>query len=235
MSSPARIFGTFLSPGRTFADLAREPHFILCWCVQAAAGMGYGAMLLHRVGRYGLAQQAVMQSSRTTALGPAAVQTATANAAKFFPISLYAAPVFTIISLLFLGWIFQGISTFLLGIEVRYKQTLAMVSHAFLVWTVYTLLAMLTLGLMRDPTTFQFTNPLGTNLSFYLNKGSSPAFLYALGSHLDVFAVWALVLLSLGLAKLGGRKGKFGSALAATATLWLFYCLVVAGVAAAFA
>lgn len=235
MSSLARIFGTFGSPGRTFADIAREPHFILCWCVQIVVGVGFAVMLLHKVGAYALARQAIMQSSRASALDPAALQTAIANSAKLFQFGVYISPAASIIVLLFLGWIFQGISNFLLGQEARYKQTMSMVSHAYLTQTLFALLAMLVLALMADPTTFQITNPMGTNLGFFLDKANTSAFLYAFGTHLDVFSLWTVVLLSLGLAKLGGRKGKFGSALGATASLWLLYCLVASGVTAAFA
>jgi len=233
MSSLARIVGTFAAPGHTFADIVREPHFILCWCVQVVVGVGFAAMMLHKVGAYELARQTLMQSSRTRALDPAALQTAINHSAKIFQYTMYFSPVASIIVLLLLGWIFQGISNFLLGQEAGYKQTMSVVSHAFLTQTLFGILAMVVLALMADPTRFQLANPLGTNLGFFLDKSTTSAFVYAFGTHLDIISLWTVVLLSLGLAKLGGRKGKFGSALGATASLWLLYCLVLAGVTAA--
>jgi len=234
MSSLARIFGTFAAPGPTFAEIAREPHFILCWCVQAIVGVGFAMMMLGKLGAYELARQALMQSPRASAMDPATLQTAIHNSAKVFQYTMYFSPVILIVFLLFLAWIFQGISNFLLGQEARYKQAVSMVSHAYLPQSLLALLAMLVLALMADPTRFQFANPLGSNLGFFLDKSNTSAFLYAFGTHLDVFSLWTVVLLSLGLAKLGGRKGKFGSAFGATASLWLLYCLVTAGVTAAF-
>ncbi|HWG36918.1 MAG TPA: hypothetical protein VN690_04295 [Terriglobales bacterium] len=235
LSSLARVVGVFASPGETFADIAREPHFILAWCVQLVCAFAFAAEVLHRVGAYQLAHEQLMQSARTRALPAAQLQPILAGAARFEGILLYAIPFLGLLVMLFLGWIFQGISNFLLGYEARYKASLSMVSHALLVQSLYWLVVTVVVAVMPDPTSFQITNPISTNVAFFLDKATAPAFLYAFSLHLDLFAVWTMLLLALGVAKLGGKKGKFGSALAATGTLWLLMCLITAGVTAAFA
>jgi len=234
MSSLARVMGVFSSPGETFADIAREPHFILAWCVQLVCAFAFASEVLHRVGAYQLAREQLMQSARTRALPAAQLQPILATTAKFEGVLLYIIPFLGLLVMLFLGWIFQGISNFLLGYEARYKASLSMVSHAFLVESLYWLLVTLVIAIMPDPTSFQLTNPLSTNLAFFLDKATAPAFFYAFSLHLDLFSVWTLLLLAWGVAKLGGKKGKFGAALAATGSLWLLMCLITAGFAAAF-
>lgn len=235
MSSLARIVGTFASPGATFADIAREPHFILCLCVEVVAGLLYSWEILHRVGAYTLTQQAMGMSPMFRNLDPAVQQRQLAMAARVTPYTTYLQPIFGIIVYLILAAIFLGIANFVLGYEARYKQTLAMVSHAFLAMTLFFLLAALVVALMGDPSSFQMVNPIGTNVGFYLDKASTAPFLYALAGRLDIFALWTTVLLSLGLAKIGGKKGKFGSAFGTVVALWLLMILTVAGVTAAFA
>ncbi|MGH9481800.1 MAG: YIP1 family protein [Terriglobales bacterium] len=235
ISSPARLVSVFTSPGRTFADIARAPHFVLCIAVQVVVGMSYWGLILHRIGSYNLARQALLQTARGRAMDPAALQSAASLTGKLYSYSLYATPVFGILFALFMGVIFLGVSNLLLGQEARYKQALSMTCHALLTTTLYALVAMLLLVLMPDPTNFQFTNPIGTNPAFFMDKASSSAFVYAFATRLDLFTIWGVILLAIGLAKLGGKKGKVSSAFWATFTLWMLYCLVTSGIAAAFA
>lgn len=234
MSSLARIFGVFSSPGRTMADIVRAPHFLLCWCVQVAVGMGYFYYVLQRVGVYELVRQSIVGSARGRAMDAATLQTAVNTAAKFFPYGVWFVPVGTIAVMLLLGWVFQGVANFLLGYEANYKPAMAMVSHAYLPQTLLAIVGALVVTLMPDPTKYQLQNPLGSNLAFFLDKSNTSPFLYSMAGHMDLFVLWSLALLSLGLAKLGGKKGKFSTALGAVIILWLFYCLASAGMAAAF-
>ncbi|MGH9394053.1 MAG: YIP1 family protein, partial [Terriglobales bacterium] len=230
----ARIVAVFASPSEAFADIAREPHFILAWCAQAAAALVFVTMVLRRVGAYALAHDQIMQSARNRTLPPEQLQAIIAVTTKAEPYILYLIPIFGLVTMLFMGWIFQGISNFLLGHETRFKSSLSMVSHAYLAQSLYWLLVALVVGLMADPSGFVLANPISTNMAFFLDKATAPAFLYQFSLHLDLFALWTVVLLALGLAKLGGKRGKFGAALAATGSLWLLYCLVAAGFTAAF-
>lgn len=235
MSSLARLLGVFTSPDRTFADIAREPHFVLCLAVQAVVGAAYWIYMVQRVGAYNLARQALLQSARGRAMDPTAQQQAATISAKVYQFIGYTTPVLVIISALVMGAIILGVSVFLLGHESKYKQALSVTCHALLTQTLFALLAMLLLTLMADPTTFQFTNPIGTNPAFFMDKASSSPFIYAFATHLDLFSLWGVVLLAIGLAKMGGKKGKFAGAFWAIFGLWIFFCLAASGLTAAFA
>ncbi len=233
MSSAARIVGVFVSPGKTFADIVAEPHFIQAYCVIAVLALGSAYALLHRVGAYALARQGVMMSASGRVLSPDQLNKAIAAGAKVLSISFYAAPLTQLVLLLFLALIFLGIANFLLGHEATYKQALAITVHAYLAQALYVALLILVLYLMPNPQAMQITNPLGTNLGYFLDSSTTSPFLYAMATRLDLFTVWTIVLLSIGLSKLG-RKGKFAGAFWAVFSLWLFYALVVSGITAAF-
>jgi Yip1 domain len=234
MSSAARLVGVFVSPGKTFADIAAEPHFILAWCVMAVAGLAFGYVVLHRVGALTLARQQLEASARGRALSPGQLDAAAATAAKFFSISFYASPATNIIFLCLFGALFLGIANFLLGYEANYKQALAVTTHAYLVQTVYALLMILVIALMPNPQNFQLANPMASNPGYFLDKATTSPFLYQLATRIDLFTFWTIILLAIGISKLG-RKGKFSGAFWAVFSLWLFYALVVSGIAAAFA
>ena len=233
MSSAARIFGVFGAPVKTFADIAREPHFILCWCVQVIVGIVVAYGMVSKVGIFAMARQALAQGSRLQALSPAMQQQILARTANIMRVTFYFQPLEIILLLLLLGWIFQGVGNFLLGQESRYKQTMSMVSHAYLPQTLLGLLYLI--PVYTNSGNFNLTNPLGTNPAFFMDKAATPTFLYAICTHIDIFSIWIVLLLAVGLAQLSGRKGKFGNALAAVGGLWLLYVLVASGVAAAFA
>jgi hypothetical protein len=238
MSQAARILSVFGAPGRAFEAIARDPQFLLAWCVQIVVGVVFFQILLHRVGAETLMRQSLMQSARGRAMDPAAMQQAIHTGAKFYAFIGYASPAVSIVFLLFLGWIFQGIANFLLGQEAKYQQALAMVSHAYLTQTLVALLNIAVLVMMADPTAFNLVNPLGTNIGFYLDKANTSTFVYAFSTHLDIFTLWTVLLLSLGLAKMGakpGQPGKFASALTAVGGLWLLYAVCSSGLTAAFA
>ncbi|MGH9477678.1 MAG: YIP1 family protein [Terriglobales bacterium] len=235
MSSLTRLFAAFYAPGACFEDIAREPHFILCWCVQIVIGIAYIELMMRRVGVYTLSKQALMQSSRAAAMSPDQLQTAINTSAKFYHFSVYLVPVGLIAFLLVMGAIVLAISNFLLGQEGRYKQSLAVASHAYLPQTLMGLLTMLVLALMADPSNFNFVNPLGTNIGFYLDKSTTSAFLYNLAGHIGVFPIWIVTLLAVSIASLSGKKGKIGRAFWPIFALWLLFILCAAGLSAAFA
>lgn len=235
MSSPARILGVFTAPAATFESIAEAPHFYLCWGLQIVIAVAYMWFLVQRLGTSELARQSIEQSNRARAMDPATLQTAINASAHYFSyIPLFGA-VGVIAATLVLAAIFLGVANLLLGFEARFKAVLSVVVHAMLPQTLLALLGALVLGLMADPAAFHYANPLGSNLGFFLDKASTPAFLYAAATHLDLFVLWTVILLALGLSKLSGRRGKFASSFWAVFSLWIFYIIVAAGTASVFA
>lgn len=235
MSSPARILGVFTAPEATFQSIAEAPHFILCWVLQIVVGGAYFWYLLHRLGAVELARQSLEQSGRARALDPATMQTSINATAHFFAYMPYISAVMVIMAALALAAIFLGVANLLLGFETRFKGVLAVTVHAMLPQALLAALSALVLALMSDPRAFHYVNPLGSNLGFFLNQATTPAFIYTFALHFDLFALWTVALLALGLAKLSGRPRKFASSFGAVFALWMFYIIVASGVAAVFA
>ncbi|MGH9488204.1 MAG: YIP1 family protein [Terriglobales bacterium] len=231
-TSLSRLFSVFASPGATFNELSEDPHFILCWCVEIVISFIFGVTLVNRIGVYTMARTALAQSPNTQALSAAQLQTTLKVMAVGMKISFLAAPVLTIIYILIIAAIFLGLANFLLGYQANYKQSLAMVSYAFLAMTLYSIIEFIVVLASPNPTSLQFTNLVGTNIGFYLDKNTTSKFLYALGTHVDLFAIWTVILLGVGLAKLGGKKGRVGASTSVVVALWLLCILIFSGLSA---
>lgn len=231
-TSLSRLFTVFSSPGATFQDLAQDPHFILAWCVQIVVAIVSALVLSQRIGIYAMARQGLEQRGNFQAMSPSQQAHILALSANVMRFTVFIAPVGTLVVLLVLAAIFLGLGNFVLGYEARYKQSLAMVSYAYLAMTLFSILTIIVVLVSASPASVSITNPIGTNLGFFLSRQSSGAFLYALGSHIGLFTIWTVILLGIGLSRMGGKKGKLSGALSVVVVLWLLYILAASGLAA---
>src|SRR4029079_18400350 len=95
---------------------------------------------------------------------------------------------------------------------------MAMVAYSFLPMLVQTALSMVVLFL-KDPEEFNLQNPLMFNIGAYLSP-DAPGALRALGSSIDLFSIWIIVLLAFGVSA-AARKISFGKAFAGIAIPWM--------------
>jgi len=110
------------------------------------------------------------------------------------------------------------------------KRMMAIVAYGFLPLVIQTALSMVVLYL-KDPEEFNLRNPLMFNVGAFMSP-DSPAALRALGSSIDLFSLWIIILLAIGVSA-AGRKISFGKAFAGIALPWaLLVCLKVAAAAA---
>jgi len=115
---------------------------------------------------------------------------------------------------------------------VGLKRMMAIVAYAFLPMMIYTALSMVVLYL-KDPDEFNLQNPLMFNVGAYLST-DAPAALRSVGSSIDLFSLWVIMLLAIGVSA-AAHKISFGKALAGVALPWALYvCVKVAAAAAGF-
>jgi len=110
------------------------------------------------------------------------------------------------------------------------KRMMAIVAYGFLPLMVQTALSMVVLYL-KDPEEFNLQNPLMFNVGAYMSP-EAPAALRSLGSSLDLFSLWIMVLLAIGVSS-AARKISFGKALSGIVFGWALYVCIKAAAAAA--
>ena len=93
------------------------------------------------------------------------------------------------------------------GGTAKFGQMLAVWMYATLPWAIQGILGIVTTWFV-DPDSFNLKNFVGTNLGYYMPP-DWPKTLIALGTALDIFTIWALILLTIGCAIVGNiKKGQ---------------------------
>jgi hypothetical protein len=77
---------------------------------------------------------------------------------------------------------------------------------------------------------FNIKNTVGTNIGYFLQGGGSPQWLITLLSSVDIFAIWAAILLTIGISMVAGIKRS--SAAIIVFGWWAIYVLGQTAIAA---
>jgi hypothetical protein len=83
-----------------------------------------------------------------------------------------------------------------------------------------------------DPEGFDVSNPVGTNVAYYLDPASTGKFLRGMASALDVITIWTIVLIGIGYASTS--KVKRSTAIGIVVGWYLVWKVLTSGLAAAF-
>ncbi len=230
MNAGARLLNVIIEPTRTFADIAARPGWLVPMIVVVLVSVGFTFALSSHIGWEQILRHGIETAKQTQNLSAEQREAAVQTQMKFVPI---VAPVGAVLAppvmMLIYAGIFQFIFTTVLGGTVVFKQTLAVVAHSMIPGVISSL-ANLVVLYMKDPSEFDVNNPSGFNLGFYLDPQSSPAWLVSLGSSLDVFSIWILLLLATGMSVAARKSWK--ASLAGVAAPWLLYVVLKVGWAA---
>ncbi len=90
---------------------------------------------------------------------------------------------------------FVFVFSVLLGSPLTFRQVYALVCYGLLPQAVRVTLTLLVMFL-KEPADFNIQNPLPSNLAAFLGPSTAPQGLINVGSSLDVFSLWAVLLLA---------------------------------------
>lgn len=226
-----RLVGVFVSPGATFADIARKPDFIAPLIVGILATMAVIETMLARIGVERIVRQSLEQSGRASNMSPEQTQQAMEQGAKFTGIfmhltGLLAAPIVLLIvaglGLLIMNAIF--------GSQLKFKTAFSVACYANLVSVLGAVIALVMI-LLADPEQFNAQNPVPTNPGFFLNPRETSKPLLSLLSSLDIFTIWFMALLGIGFSAAANRKVKSTTVFLCFAGLWAIWVLGKIGLA----
>ena len=239
----ARLTGTLLSPGETFADVNRKPTWIAPVIIAVVTVLASTFFFQWRVNpdwdsilRNRIKKQ---MEARNQSLTDEQLQQQVSLAkgiAKFSPlIGVVVTPVFYVI----LAGIF-ALGLMFIQAKTTFKKILSVVAWS---WTataiVLTVVTMASL-MVRDEEGLRSIDPtdsagiVPSNLAAFLPSETSAVIKAAAGS-LDVFSIWFLILLTIGFAAIAGSR-KITTSKTATVVFgfWAVYVLLKVGWAAAF-
>ena len=124
------------------------------------------------------------------------------------------------VSMLVIAGVLLFIFGTMLGASVNFRQVFGVVAHAWLP-SVFASGAAVLVMFLKDPDDFDLKNPTGFNIGFYLPH-STPAWLVSLGSSIDVFSIWTVALMAVGISACTS-KTPLSKSLVITGTVWGIY------------
>jgi hypothetical protein len=235
MGEFSRLSGVFFEPGKAFADIAERPTWFLPLLLIVAATVGFYVAYGQHIGWQAFVQDQMDNSPRMQQqmqnLSPAQRQQSLALQMKIMPVVYYVGPVFGMpIMYLISSLILWGIASGIMSAGVRFKQIFAIECYAALVGVIAKVLGIVVI-FIKNPDQFNLMNPLAFNPAAFMDQKAASKFIYTLGTGLDLFVIWALILTVIGLKAAAGKK--LSTAGAATAVILPYVLLLLLGAMAA--
>jgi hypothetical protein len=225
MGELGRLTGVIWSPGEAFQDIARRPGGWIPLAINIVLSLVVIYSFTQRVGWERFMRHQIEISSRAQNMPAAEKEQQIAQGARFAPIGAY---VFSVVGIPLMAVITAGVllvvfRTFL-GSEITFRQTFGIVSYA---WIPLAISGLLTLAVMllKNPEDFDLQYPTLTSVGAFLDPLTTPKWLLSLGTSLDVFTFWILVLLATGFAA-ATRKISWSTCLACVVGPWGILVLV---------
>jgi hypothetical protein len=232
LSEGERVVDTFLAPSKTFADILRSASWWLPFVLMVIFTMASGFSIGKKVGWDAVAEQTMTatpaKADRFENMAPDQRSRALSMTAKTMPYFTYGAFVVILIFVAVHSLLLWASFNFGLGAKTSFGQVFAVIMYAGLPKLFVALLTVILLfgGVSTDG--FDLQNPVGTNVGYFVPT-TMPA-LKAAGSFIDVFGLWSLALLVLGMSIIS--KKKIGASAAIVVGWWLVGLLAGTGLAA---
>jgi len=226
-----RILGALFNPKKTFTDVAARPSWIVPMALLTVLSLAVTVLVVQKVDWHSFMEKQLAKNPRTENL-PADQKENVINAqAKFAPVIAYgigaAGPILGTLLIALIYWLAFNLFA---GAGLKYGTAFGITSHAFVPSAIASILALVTLALKAkgdvDP-----ENLLASSVNSYLSE-DAPRWLHVLGTSVELFWIWCLVLLVIGFAAANPKKIKPGTAFGIVFGLWILWVLVKVGWAA---
>jgi hypothetical protein len=219
MGELGRLFGVFWSPGLAFRNIVAHPRWWPPLVLIAVMNLVFSYSFTKRVGWEPFMQRQIETSSYTRNMPADQKQQIIAQQAKVGPIMGYTFSVIGVpLTAVCIAVVFLVIFGTLMGAELSFRQSYAIVCYAMLPTILSTVMA-LAVMLMQNPEDFDLNYPTLTNIGAFLDPLQTPKWLLSLASSVDVFSLWTVVLLATGFASIGS-KISWGTSIACVTTAW---------------
>jgi hypothetical protein len=235
LSEGARIVDTFIAPNKTFTDLGRNASWWVPFLFLAIASLLFVWLVDRNIGFRKVAENTIQMSpkaaERMDRLPADQRNQAMERQASITRYVSYGYPVIILLWNVIVAAILLGTFKFAAGSDVKFSTSLAIVMYASLPLVLKTLLATASVAAGASPDSFTFQNPVATNPGYFLSPVDSP-FFYRVGTALDIFMLWTLVLTAIGFAYTS--KVKRSTSLDVVFGWYAGFILIAAGLGAAF-
>jgi hypothetical protein len=234
MGEFSRIVGVFFEPTKTFGDIAQRPTWIVPMILLILAVIGVIATLSQRIGWERLLRHQMESNSQFQKMTQEQRDQNLAVQLKFAPVVSYVGAVIGVpIADVIMAAVLLGIAGGLMGGGMRFKQVFAAICYSGLPGVISAILTIVVIFL-KNPDDYNPQNPLAFNLGAFMDPNAGSKFVYSLATSLDLFTIWMILLVAVGLKAAAGKKLTFTGALVAVVLPWGLWILGKAAIAGAF-
>jgi len=228
-SAFGRLAGVLVSPTATFRSIARRPTWVAAFVLISLVVAAAQFVAVSKLDTSGVRDQIEQQlESRGQQMSDAELDNMVDLQMKIGAgCGVLFMPVLFLLAALVLMVAFR-----MLGGEVSYKGSLAVVVHAAVPLAIASLLGTLVLLARTTPLTVseaQSGGVLASNLAFLAPEGAS-AMVVALLASIDLFSLWMVILLAIGFAQVAGVATS--TAALTSFLLWAVLVAIRVGLAA---
>lgn len=229
-----RVGNTFVAPSKTFDDIKRGnqswwlPFLIsvlLTYVLFAAVNMKIGWT---QVATNNMAMNP-KQAQRMDSLSPQQRAQGLKIAGVITEVIFAASPVTILIFASIVSLILWGTINFGFGGKATFSQIFAVNMYAVLPRALLPILATAAIYAGLAPESFNVNNMAATNVAYFLSIQDTNKVLYAVLSQLDIVGIWVAILLSIGIAKVAGKKLSAG--FIAVFGWWAVWTLILVAIA----
>ena len=238
MNAMQRLWGTLFSPGDTFRDVNRKPTIIVPIILGIVLALAGGAFFNWKVkpdwDRLFRAQIQKRAERGGQSLTPEQVEQQVEFSKKLVPVFPLIGAVFTPIAYLAIAGVF-ALGMMLIQAKTTFKKILSVVAWSYTATALVQTLVFIAVVFVQDQETLNAIDPtqgvniVPSNAGALLPAGTSAAVM-AFASSLDIFTIWYLILLAIGLAAIAGsRKITAKKTGGMVFGIWLVFVLVKVG------
>jgi hypothetical protein len=215
LSQLQRVVNVFSAPSKTFIDIRDHSRsWWLPFLLFIVVGTALFATVSVKVGWDQVVQNSLRlspkQAEQLDKLTPEQRATQMKIAPVIQQVIWGAAPIWVLLLNLIGAGILLGTINFAFGGRANYSKVLAVTWYAGLPGLIKLLLGIVGLWVGMAPESFLPQNPAGTNLGYFFAPPDVPIVMWALLVAVDATAIWTMVLMAQGLAKVAGTKPSSG-------------------------
>jgi hypothetical protein len=232
-----RILGVLFSPGETFRDIARKPSWIVPWIFLTLTGLAISFALVQRVdwvqAQRTQIERVPMAARQYEQLTPEQREQAFQQRAVLAKVLRYVrGAIGSLALILIMGGIYLGVFNLIGRAGINYKTACTMTAYGYLPIALREL-AGVPVVFLKEASTIDPDNFLASNLAAFL-PSDAKLWQVALGTSVDLFGIWVLILLAMGFAATNPKKLSFGKSLGIVLGVFCVFLLLGLGIAAIF-
>jgi hypothetical protein len=231
LSQIERVVDTFVAPSKTFHDVLRSTNWWLPFLIAMFAAIGSAYAVDQKIGFDNVAEMSIQQSptseEQMAKLEPGARAHQMHIIAASMRYASYASGALILLFTTVFALINWASFNFVLGARTTFGQNFAVCLYASLPRVFLSLLNIVLVYAGVNTDNFDLNNPVGTNVGYYL--ADAPHWAKTALSFFDVFGLWTLALMVIGMAIVSGKTKSQSAAI--VVGWWLLGMVVLTGMA----